>query len=183
MYRKAFSLIEIIVVIAIIGLLATLGLSSYDRVQKNARDTRRIADIEEIRKALLVYKSINKSFPGSTAALGDPDCHGWDTSFDGNFIPSLNNANYIQKMPVDPLNQGSTACDGHAAPGFNYFYYRYDPISTPTNASWLCPSRTFIVLGVGTMETTDGPHPKSSDFTCTNKNWDDTLDYYIQIYE
>ncbi|HRN69654.1 MAG TPA: type II secretion system protein [Candidatus Woesebacteria bacterium] len=184
MHSKGFSLIEIIVVIALIALLATIGLSTYDRVQKNARDARRIADIEEIRKALLVYKSLNGTFPLSSGADFDNDCSGWDTSFDEDFIKSLNNPSYIESMPRDPLNEGSVACDGHANDGFNYLYHRYNA------GEYGCqPNRPFVVLGAGTMETSNGAHPKSQKLECPGgggqsaRDWHQTLDYFIVMYE
>ena len=177
--RKSFTLIELIVVVVIIALLATLGLNSYSRIQKQARDTKRINDMRELKNALLIYRSMYKTFPANT----DNDCSGWDTSYDGDFIRNLENPNIIEKIPSDPLNKDSAACDGHGTSnkGFNYFYYRYNASQA---ASYGCsPTQPFIVLGVGTMESSNGAHPQSPGFSCTNRDWHGTLDYVIGIYE
>ncbi len=176
MGKKAFTLVELIVVIVIIALLAAAGMASYDRVQKNARDSRRLSDMRDLRNALLLYKSIHGTFPGNV----DNDCYGWDTSYDGDFIRDLADPNILPHIPQDPLNTSSSgACDGHESqPGYNYFYYRY----SPPNPAWGCEQRTFVVLGVGKMETSS-PHKESPGFKCSGRDWEDTLDYVIQMYE
>ena len=53
--KKAFTLIEVMVVVAIIGILASMGISSYTRALQNGRDARRKSDLDEVRKALQIY--------------------------------------------------------------------------------------------------------------------------------
>ena len=53
--KKGFTLIELLVVISIISLLATLAVTSLQNAQKKSRDTRRIADLRQIRTALELY--------------------------------------------------------------------------------------------------------------------------------
>ncbi|MEK7643662.1 MAG: type II secretion system protein [Patescibacteria group bacterium] len=50
--QKAFTLIELLVVIAIIGVLASIVLASLNTARRKSRDTRRIADLGQIRLAL-----------------------------------------------------------------------------------------------------------------------------------
>jgi len=47
-----FTLVELIVVIGIIGILATLGVGSYTNIQKKARETKISSDLGEIKKAI-----------------------------------------------------------------------------------------------------------------------------------
>jgi general secretion pathway protein G len=63
--KRAFTLIEILVVVTIIGLLAAAGVTSYTQLGKQSRDARRKTDIENIRAALEMYKSDNSSYPQS----------------------------------------------------------------------------------------------------------------------
>lgn len=58
-----FTLIEMLVVVAIIGLLSSVILVGLGDVRKDARDTRRIADIRQIQNALEIYYSTNQSYP------------------------------------------------------------------------------------------------------------------------
>ena len=50
--RKGFTLIELLVVTAIIGVLSTVGIVSYNFVRVKARDTARVADIRTLRTAV-----------------------------------------------------------------------------------------------------------------------------------
>jgi len=54
---NSFTLIEILVVVTIISLLTAGGISSYVNFNKQSRDARRKADLEQIRAALEMYKS------------------------------------------------------------------------------------------------------------------------------
>lgn len=93
MKQKGFTFIEILVVTTIIGILATIGLTSYQIANKKARDGKRKADLEQIRSALEMCKADNGNYPltGSLSSCGigtNIDC--------GNI--------YLQPIPCDPLN-------------------------------------------------------------------------------
>lgn len=89
--QLGFTLIELMVVIAIIGLLMAAGLVSYTSAQKNARDAKRQADINAVGQAMEMYASTNNStYPVyanyAALALGTA------------YLPGGN--------PVDPKNSG-----------------------------------------------------------------------------
>jgi prepilin-type N-terminal cleavage/methylation domain-containing protein len=50
--KKGFTLIELMVAISIVALLATLGLVSFNSLQKNGRDTRRRSEVDAISSAI-----------------------------------------------------------------------------------------------------------------------------------
>jgi prepilin-type N-terminal cleavage/methylation domain-containing protein len=64
---EGFTLIELLVVIAIISVLAAIGYAAYSTSQAAGRDAKRISDVEEIAKAMLVYKTTNNSFPSNAS--------------------------------------------------------------------------------------------------------------------
>ncbi len=66
--QLGFTLIELMVVVAIIGLLLAAGLASYTSVQKTARDGRRIQDVKTIQDALEQYRGVNNAYPILTTA-------------------------------------------------------------------------------------------------------------------
>ena len=53
--QKGFTLIELLVVIAIIGILSTLAIVALSDVRAKARDAKRVADVQQISKALDLY--------------------------------------------------------------------------------------------------------------------------------
>jgi prepilin-type N-terminal cleavage/methylation domain-containing protein len=58
-----FTLIEMLVVVAIIGLLSSVILVGLGDVRQEARDTRRVADIRQIQNQLEIYYSMNQNYP------------------------------------------------------------------------------------------------------------------------
>jgi len=62
-YVQGFTLLEILVVMVIIGLLATIGLRSFSQSQMKARDSRRKSDIEQLSRALELYRGDKGHYP------------------------------------------------------------------------------------------------------------------------
>lgn len=94
--KKAFTLIEILVVATIIGLLALAGLVSYSQFMRQSRDAKRKADIELIRSALEMYRSTVNLYPTSSP-LGN---------FATTSITDSSGNVYISKLPTDPQSTG-----------------------------------------------------------------------------
>ncbi len=65
--KSGFTLIELLIVIAIIGLLATLAIVSLTGAQKKARDTKRIADAKQYQGAIELYYNQFNHYPQPTA--------------------------------------------------------------------------------------------------------------------
>lgn len=65
--RKGFTLIEILIVVAIIGLLASTVLVGLAPAQKRGRDARRLADLKEVQNALELYYGACGHYPGGAA--------------------------------------------------------------------------------------------------------------------
>jgi len=61
--QTGFTLIELLIVVAIIGLLATLAIVSLTSAQQRARDTKRVADIKALQTALELYWNENAQYP------------------------------------------------------------------------------------------------------------------------
>ncbi len=67
MFRKTklffgFTLVELLIVIAVLGVLATIGIMTFPAAQKRARDTRRRSDLKQYQTALELYANRNNSF-------------------------------------------------------------------------------------------------------------------------
>lgn len=61
--NRGFTLIELLVVIAIIGILTGIILVGLDSSRKMGRDTKRVADVNNIALALELYYNKNRSYP------------------------------------------------------------------------------------------------------------------------
>lgn len=61
--HKGFTLIELLVVIAIIGVLSTMTIVALGDVRTKSRDAKRVADIQQISKALELYYADQGYYP------------------------------------------------------------------------------------------------------------------------
>jgi prepilin-type N-terminal cleavage/methylation domain-containing protein len=60
---KAFTLIEVLVVVSIIGILVSILTLSFTEARKNSRDSARRASLKQLQLALETYKAQNGSYP------------------------------------------------------------------------------------------------------------------------
>ena len=66
---RGFSLIELLVVLAIIVILAALVLVNINQARIRGRDAKRVADVASIELALGLYNDANKRYPSLNPAL------------------------------------------------------------------------------------------------------------------
>lgn len=70
--QKAFTIVELMVVIVVIGILAAISTVSYNGAQQRARDTKRVHDVDSIVTALTAITTSGKgSFGESDSGYGD----------------------------------------------------------------------------------------------------------------
>ena len=89
MNKKGFTLIEILIVVAIIGILASVVLVGLGPLQRQGRDARRISDLKQVQTGLELFYNRNCEYPSATT---------W-----GDLKTTLEGANVgITNIPVDP---------------------------------------------------------------------------------
>src|SRR3989344_2092590 len=94
---------ELLVGVAIIGVLASIVLASLNTSRAKGRDARRVSDMHEITNALSLYYSANGSYPpinAESAGVG-----GWNVSYNPGFLQALV-PDFMGANPKDPINQG-----------------------------------------------------------------------------
>ena len=109
---RGFTLIEMLIVITIIAVLASMILVGMGGARAKARDARRIGDLHNVQNALELYYANNGTYPTGTYNSSTE----WDT-----FATELTDANIgVHRIPKDPLDNGT-------------YYYRYEANADGTN--------------------------------------------------
>jgi len=103
--KEGFTIIEILVVVVIIGILASIVVVSFNTTLRHSREGKRIADLKNVSTALDMYYAENNSYPNSYGGVGIWDgiysCWGDSTT---NWIPGLVPTYLKGELPRDPRN-------------------------------------------------------------------------------
>jgi len=93
-YDKGFTLIELMIVVVILGILATMVMPKVLSKPEQARRTKAMVDSRSIQSALALFKTDTGRFPttseGLQALVTNPGVPGYDK--DG----------YLERVPADP---------------------------------------------------------------------------------
>ena len=180
-FLTGFTLIELLVVVAIIGLLASVVLVNLISARQKGRDTKRIADIKQIQKALEVYINKNGNLPApSTYGRSNVSPGFWDGWWDLSsntggavFMNFLVTGGVMAKVPVDPLNTPDGFNGSPDSAGYRYIYYLADKSYVYQGGSCVLGSQNVYLLGITRLES-DGARPptkfQGSDCSCLWKN-------------
>ncbi len=93
MKKKGFTMIELLVVLAIIAMLVSIALVGLRTARVKARDSRRMSDMNELFKALTLYENSSRTYPIYNGNITGSDA----------MSVALQNAGTISKTPLDPL--------------------------------------------------------------------------------
>ncbi len=84
---KGFTLVELLIVIAIIGLMTAILFGSTSSSRARGRDDRRVTDVKQIQLALALYLDVNRQYPSGG---------------DASVLSVLVTDKYLPVLPVDP---------------------------------------------------------------------------------
>jgi len=152
-----FTLIEFLVVLAIITLIMSFILVSLRSIREKGRDGRRFQEITQITKALQLYWIDNEEYPIATCPCGSG---GWETSdaSPNQFMEYLVSS-YLPEVPVDPINKRITGFSFFGPRPGNYFYayYRYPSASycqcDESSPTCINVDRPFGILAISNLES------------------------------
>ena len=98
--NSGFTILELLVVVAIIGILTALAMALLSDTRARSRDARRLSDVGEIEKALNLYYAGIGNFPISVSTT--------TITGDDAVSTALKNQNTISETPRDPLHDSYT---------------------------------------------------------------------------
>lgn len=125
-HLRGFTIVEIIIVIVVIGILATVGIVSYGGMQARARDTERKADIDSMATALETYYEQSGRYPDHTTMAGLTG---------GSFLSQRGDG--LRLPPAALTAPGDTAIDS------NYYSYTLAPVTSSSKYGY----RAFLTTG------------------------------------
>ncbi len=128
-WELGFTLIELLVVMAILGVLAGIGLQSFQTSQAKGRDARRKSDLEQIQRALEMYYNDYRKYPASL-------------NFGGQWIDSKGTV-YMKSVPNDP-SLGKNYCYETDSTGTYYKVFSIlENKQDPSYGNYSCGGNTY----------------------------------------
>ena len=91
--KGGFTIVELLIVIVIIGILATLIIVAYNGIQQRARDTDRDADLRALKTSIELYKADFGYYPSA----GTDNVGYTITNLTSTLVPT-----YMKSIPQDP---------------------------------------------------------------------------------
>lgn len=147
--QQGFTIIELLIVIAIIAILAGLVLNNFQGAQAKARDTHRVTDINNLHSKLEEYNNDNGSYPQTFTAATFP-------GIDDSTLVDPDGANIVINAAV----ADEAAADAVAAPDTTseYLYVAYP--TGCTNAANDCTGYVLKTFVERPTATTPNPYVK-----------------------
>lgn len=116
--QKGFTLIEVLIVLAIIAMFISVALTALATARSKGRDAKRKADMVQMQTALELYFNTYDTYPSTSGNWWGVSVSGGghDVTGSNGYIPDLA-PDFISKLPVDPTNNST---------GFSGYLYRSD---------------------------------------------------------
>jgi prepilin-type N-terminal cleavage/methylation domain-containing protein len=141
-HRAAFTIVELLIVIVVIGVLAAITVVAYNGIQQRARASQATSALSQAKKKLELYKVDNGSYPvsGSLASAGvaDADVDYQYTSSGTTYCLTATIASVSYKA-TDSAAASPGGCAGHGQGGvaaITNYYTDPKPASTAPAGAW-----------------------------------------------
>jgi prepilin-type N-terminal cleavage/methylation domain-containing protein len=158
--RRGFTIVELLIVIVVIAVLASIVIVAYNNVQARASFSKEQGDLKNITKALGLYYVDHESYPNTTSQSGCTNnwC-GWDQATGDAFITGLS-PQYTARLPQMPAANVANDSYLYRSDGVNYQLIRYKASGLPAietqNNSLLATTQGYNGLAWGYRTNTDG---------------------------
>ncbi len=96
-FKKAFTLIEILVVISIIGIIISISVLSFTSTEEFSRNTARLNDVKQIQLSLEEYYKYENSYPDTL-------------NFGGSLVGSSTDKMFLAMIPKNPSPRNDGSC-------------------------------------------------------------------------
>ena len=116
--RRAFTLIEILIVVVILGILAAIVIPQFTDASEDAMDASVRSTLRTIRSQIEVYNIENPATPYNALT---PLATFWDP---------LLQRNYLQSAPKNPMQNGSSTVGVAPGMGIGWAWYEGVPGAT-----------------------------------------------------
>ena len=114
--KQSFTLIELLLSMALLSILATLLIGNYLTTLKRGRDQQRKNDLSQIQKALELYYEDHATYPTFTVTDKSKFCTSQNCSVIGETV-------YMVKIPKDPSSSFTYRYE--SSDGTYYYLYSY----------------------------------------------------------
>jgi len=120
---RGFTIVELLIVVVVIAILATITVVAYTNIQARARDSQRQQDVKTIAKALELYYLDKGAYPAGSGATTTGMNTAWSTTVDSSWsnLKSALVPAYISDLPTDPGN--TSGSDPRFSGSYGYAYY------------------------------------------------------------
>lgn len=122
--QRAFTLIELLCVVAIIAVLAALAIANFSEAQERSKHVRVISDLRIVGSALEVYAVDNGRYPKSRPAF----------SLSVELLPFelTSPVSYLPRLPDEPFPEGGV----YGIPTYKYFEWQESSQEHEQRRSW-----------------------------------------------
>jgi len=117
--NKGFTIIEMLIVLAIIAMLSSIAMSLFSESKAKARDSKREEDMKDVQNGINLYATNNQTYPICDEAVidGESDC----------LSSALIGSGFMKGVSTDPLGRGTgSSCGGDKR---EYCYVSIDGLS------------------------------------------------------
>lgn len=174
--KNGFTIVELLIVIVVIAILATISIVAYNGIQQRARDAQRKSDIATLAKKLSLYNIDNGNYAEGNCGYvgGDTTGGGWLTGdYDGaGPNVSINQCLIDAGQLVEPLGDPSGSNGCAPAPsgviGDCHAYMKYSCTS----------GRTYLFAN---LESTPGNTTATDDTCMPDYDRSYGMDYVVEV--